>query len=101
MFWALAPIEQMKGQKDMKGQADKQIENIMHRTFEIILPLLFTNRNLNDKYTRTAVILFYKIDFVLSTMRFSLYSLLFASIMFRVTVVEMERMDGMEEKENR
>lgn len=91
----------MKGQKDMKGQADKQIENIMHRTFEIILPLLFTNRNLNDKYTRTAVILFYKIDFVLSTMRFSLYSLLFASIMFRVTVVEMERMDGMEEKENR
>ena len=101
MFWALAPIEQMKGQKDMKGQADKQIENIMHRTFEIILPLLFTNRSLNDKYTRTAVILFYKIDFVLSTMRFSLYSLLFASIMFRVTVVEMERMDGMEEKENR
>lgn len=91
----------MKGQKDMKGQADKQIENIMHRTFEIILPLLFTNRSLNDKYTRTAVILFYKIDFVLSTMRFSLYSLLFASIMFRVTVVEMERMDGMEEKENR
>lgn len=85
----------------MKGQADKQIENIMHRTFEIILPLLFTNRSLNDKYTRTAVILFYKIDFVLSTMRFSLYSLLFASIMFRVTVVEMERMDGMEEKENR
>ena len=73
----------------------------MHRTFEIILPLLFTNRSLNDKYTRTAVILFYKIDFVLSTMRFSLYSLLFASIMFRVTVVEMERMDGMEEKENR
>lgn len=91
----------MKGQKDMKGQADKQIENIMHRTFEIILPLLFTNRSLNDKYTRTTVILFYKIDFVLSTMRFSLYSLLFASIMFRVTVVEMERMDGMEEKENR
>lgn len=91
----------MKGQKDMKGQADKQIENIMHRTFEIILPLLFTNRSLNDKYTRTAVILFYKIDFVLSTMRFSLYSLLFASIIFRVTVVEMERMDGMEEKENR
>ena len=85
----------------MKGQADKQIENIMHRTFEIILPLLFTNRSLNDKYTRTTVILFYKIDFVLSTMRFSLYSLLFASIMFRVTVVEMERMDGMEEKENR
>lgn len=85
----------------MKGQADKQIENIMHRTFEIILPLLFTNRSLNDKYTRTAVILFYKIDFVLSTMRFSLYSLLFASIIFRVTVVEMERMDGMEEKENR
>lgn len=85
----------------MKGQADKQIENIMHRTFEIILPLLFTNRSLNDKYTRTAVILFYKIDFVLSTMRFSLYSLLFASIMFRVTVVEMEKMDGMEEKENR
>ena len=85
----------------MKGQADKQIENIMHRTFEIILPLLFTNRSLNDKYTRTAVILFYKIDFVLSTIRFSLYSLLFASIMFRVTVVEMERMDGMEEKENR
>lgn len=85
----------------MKGQADKQIENIMHRTFEIILPLLFTNRSLNDKYTRTAVILFYKIDFVPSTMRFSLYSLLFASIMFRVTVVEMERMDGMEEKENR
>ena len=73
----------------------------MHRTFEIILPLLFTNRSLNDKYTRTAVILFYKIDFVLSTMRFSLYSLLFASIIFRVTVVEMERMDGMEEKENR
>ena len=73
----------------------------MHRTFEIILPLLFTNRSLNDKYTRTAVILFYKIDFVLSTIRFSLYSLLFASIMFRVTVVEMERMDGMEEKENR
>lgn len=34
-------------------------------------------------------------------MRFSLYSLLFASIIFRVTVVEMERMDGMEEKENR
>lgn len=91
----------MKGQKDMKGQADKQIENIMHRTFEIILPLLFTNRSLNDKYTRTAVILFYKIDFVLSTMRFSLYSLLFASMIFRVTVVEMERMDGMEEKENR
>lgn len=85
----------------MKGQADKQIENIMHRTFEIILPLLFTNRSLNDKYTRTAVILFYKIDFVLSTMRFSLYSLLFASMIFRVTVVEMERMDGMEEKENR
>lgn len=85
----------------MKGQADKQIENIINRTFEIILPLLFTNRSLNDKYTRTAVILFYKIDFVLSTMRFSLYSLLFASIMFRVTVVEMERMDGMEEKENR
>lgn len=85
----------------MKGQADKQIENIMHRTFEIILPLLFTNRSLNDKYTRTAVILFYKIDFVLSTMRFSLYSFLFASIIFRVTVVEMERMDGMEEKENR
>ena len=85
----------------MKGQADKQIENIMHRTFEIILPLLVTNRSLNDKYTRTAVILFYKIDFVLSTMRFSLYSLLFASIIFRVTVVEMERMDGMEEKENR
>lgn len=85
----------------MKGQADKQIENIMHRTFEIILPLLFTNRSLNDKYTRTTVILFYKIDFVLSTMRFSLYSLLFASIIFRVTVVEMERMDGMEEKENR
>lgn len=85
----------------MKGQADKQIENIMHRTFEIILPLLFTNRSLNDKYTRTAVIFFYKIDFVLSTMRFSLYSLLFASIIFRVTVVEMERMDGMEEKENR
>lgn len=85
----------------MKGQAQKQIENIMHRTFEIILPLLFTNRSLNDKYTRTAVILFYKIDFVLSTMRFSLYSLLFASIIFRVTVVEMERMDGMEEKENR
>ena len=85
----------------MKGQADKQIENIMHRTFEIILPLLFTNRSLNDKYTRTAVILFYKIDFVLSTMRFSLYSLLFASIIFRVTVVEMERMDGMEVKENR
>ena len=73
----------------------------MHRTFEIILPLLFTNRSLNDKYTRTAVILFYKIDFVLSTMRFSLYSLLFASMIFRVTVVEMERMDGMEEKENR
>ena len=73
----------------------------MHRTFEIILPLLFTNRSLNDKYTRTTVILFYKIDFVPSTMRFSLYSLLFASIMFRVTVVEMERMDGMEEKENR
>lgn len=85
----------------MKGQADKQIENIMRRTFEIILPLLFTNRILNDKYTRTAVILFYKIDFVLSTMRFSLYSFLFASIIFRVTVVEMERMDGMEEKENR
>lgn len=85
----------------MKGQADKQIENIMHRTFEIILPLLFTNRSLNDKYTRTVVILFYKIDFVLSTMRFSLYSFLFASIIFRVTVVEMERMDGMEEKENR
>lgn len=85
----------------MKGQADKQIENIMHRTFEIILPLLFTNRSLNNKYTRTAVILFYKIDFVLSTMRFSLYSFLFASIIFRVTVVEMERMDGMEEKENR
>lgn len=85
----------------MKGQAQKQIENIMHRTFEIILPLLFTNRSLNNKYTRTAVILFYKIDFVLSTMRFSLYSLLFASIIFRVTVVEMERMDGMEEKENR
>ena len=85
----------------MKRQADKQIENIMHRTFEIILPLLFTNRSLNDKYTRTAVILFYKIDFVLSTMRFSLYSFLFASIIFRVTVVEMERMDGMEEKENR
>lgn len=85
----------------MKGQAQKQIENIMHRTFEIIPPLLFTNRSLNDKYTRTAVILFYKIDFVLSTMRFSLYSLLFASIIFRVTVVEMERMDGMEEKENR
>lgn len=85
----------------MKGQAQKQIENIMHRTFEIILPLLFTNRSLNDKYSRTAVILFYKIDFVLSTMRFSLYSLLFASIIFRVTVVEMERMDGMEEKENR
>lgn len=85
----------------MKGQADKQIENIMCRTFEIILPLLFTNRSLNDKYTRTAVILFYKIDFVLSTMRFSLYSFLFASIIFRVTVVEMERMDGMEEKENR
>lgn len=85
----------------MKGQADKQIENIMHRTFEIILPLLFTNRSLNDKFTRTVVILFYKIDFVLSTMRFSLYSLLFASIIFRVTVVEMERMDGMEEKENR
>lgn len=85
----------------MRGQADKQIENIMHRTFEIILPLLFTNRSLNDKYTRTAVILFYKIDFVLSTMRFSLYSFLFASIIFRVTVVEMERMDGMEEKENR
>lgn len=85
----------------MKGQADKQIENIMRRTFEIILPLLFTNRSLNDKYTRTAVILFYKIDFVLSTMRFSLYSFLFASIIFRVTVVEMERMDGMEEKENR
>lgn len=85
----------------MKGQADKQIENIMRRTFEIILPLLFTNRSLNDKYTRTVVILFYKIDFVLSTMRFSLYSFLFASIIFRVTVVEMERMDGMEEKENR
>lgn len=85
----------------MKGQADKQIENIMRRTFEIILPLLFTNRSLNDKYTRTAVILFYKIDFVLSTMRFSLYSFLFASIIFRVTVVEMERMDVMEEKENR
>lgn len=85
----------------MKGQADKQIENIMRRTFEIILPLLFTNRSLNDKYTRTAVILFYKIDFVLSTMRFSLYSFLFASIIFRVTVVETERMDGMEEKENR
>ena len=85
----------------MKGQADKQIENIMRRTFEIILPLLFTNRSLNDKYTRTAVILFYKIDFVLSTLRFSLYSFLFASIIFRVTVVEMERMDGMEEKENR
>ena len=85
----------------MRGQADKQIENIMRRTFEIILPLLFTNRSLNDKYTRTAVILFYKIDFVLSTMRFSLYSFLFASIIFRVTVVEMERMDGMEEKENR
>ena len=85
----------------MKGQADKQIENIMHRTFEIILPLLFTNRSLNDKCIWTAVILFYKIDFVLSTMRFSLYSLLFASIIFRVTVVEMERMDGMEEKENR
>lgn len=85
----------------MKGQADKQIENIMRRTFEIILPLLFTNRSLNDKYTRTEVILFYKIDFVLSTMRFSLYSFLFASIIFRVTVVEMERMDGMEEKENR
>lgn len=85
----------------MQGQADKQIENIMRRTFEIILPLLFTNRSLNDKYTRTAVILFYKIDFVLSTMRFSLYSFLFASIIFRVTVVEMERMDGMEEKENR
>lgn len=85
----------------MKGQADKQIENIMHRTFEIILPLLFTNRSLNDKFTRTVVILFYKIDFVLSTMRFSLYSLLFASMIFRVTVVEMERMDGMEEKENR